>query len=134
MNLIKKLRLFPILFLSLIISSCSSDDEITNPNPCLADSFELTETQVLDVESLNNILVSFDVTNSSSIDYNIATDAPMVIHYTITVTATDGSTFETSMQLPVLSLSAGGTTSIDLIGNYGAGRTYESYTISLSCN
>jgi len=133
MSLSKKLFLIPTLLLLLLVSSCSNDDESTGgQNSCLADDFELTETAVNDFEASDTVAITFDVKNNSSVDYNVVNGSE-AIYYTVVVTTTDGSTFEMTGPL-ALALSAGATTSADALGTYGAGRTYESYTISLYCN
>ena len=134
MKTIKKLTSVFVLFLLITTLSCSSDDEnsTNEPNDCLKDSFELTETNVNDLTGTNSVIVTFDLKNNSSTDYSIQ-DGSRPINTTIIVNTDDGSEFETTNILTVNSLSAGATTTVDVLGNYGAGRTFSSYEISLSC-
>jgi len=134
MNLTKRLFLAPILFLLIIASSCSNDDETNGgQNSCLADDFELTETDIIQSTATSNALVTFNVKNNSSTDYNINTGSP-VINSTISVTTMDGSVYETTAILSVTTLAAGATTSVIIRGSYEAGKTYGSNTVSLFCN
>jgi len=135
MNLTKKLFLIPTLLLLLLVSSCSNDDETTGGqnSSCLADDFELTETDLIQSAATSNVIVTFDLKNNSSSDYNINTGSD-VINSTIFVTTTDNTVYETTAILTVTTLAAGATASISIVGSYGAGKTYKSNTVSLFCN
>lgn len=132
---------FRFFFMALALSglfvlapSCGSDDG-SETDECLASDMFVQETQVLGATGVDNVVLTFDVTNNSSSDYNIATisDASHVIHATVVVTTTDGIEYESSSQFPG-SVSAGATTSASIVANFGAGKEYQSYTISIGCN
>lgn len=135
MNLSKKLFLIPTLFLLLLMSSCSNDDETTGGqgSSCLADDFELTETDIIQSQATSTAILTFDVKNNSSSDYNVNTGSDL-INSTVFVTTTDGSVYETTAPLLITTLAAGSTSSINMTASFGAGKTYESNTVSLFCN
>lgn len=98
----------------------------------MADDISLTETLVSDMApSSNNVIISFDARNNSSRNYDIRDAKP--IYVKIVVTTTDNSTYESSHILTVNSLSAGATSSTEVLGSYGTGKTYKSYSITKYC-
>ncbi len=129
----RKLTIISILFTFATLLSCSDDDDNQandQANNCLADSFEFVETSINNLSSTNNVIVTFDVTNNSSTDYSIGLNP---INTTVIVTTGDGSEFETTNILTVQALSSGATTTVDVLGSYGEGRTFSSYKLLLSC-
>ncbi len=137
MKNIKLLFSLFVVMLVINVTSCSGDDdgdENGNSNSkCLKDDFKLEETNVNNLApSLNEIVVSFDLTNNSNSNYNIQ-NGSSPINTTMIVTTTDGDTFETTNILLVNALSAGAKTNVDVIGTFGANKTFSSYEITLSC-
>ncbi len=117
----------------MVVSSCSDDDnEKPDSAACLAESIELTETKVKDSPDFNNVFISFDAKNNASSDYNIVNGSP-VIYATVIITTEDGSKYENKETFTITSLSSGATSDFMVVPNYGAGKTYSSYEISLSC-
>lgn len=132
MNLTAKLPGLITLAFCIAMTSCSDDDG-SSKSVCLSDSFEMVETEVEDLPSAESVIITFDVTNNSSKDYDIS-DGKNILYTTIDVTTTDGTVYETESILPLESLSAGATASVSVMGTYGAGKTYESYEITLYCD
>ncbi len=124
----------------LLLGACSSDDDKNNngqPSPsddssCLASAMTFKETKVTDSPSQNVVLVDFDVTNTSSTDYDVSGGSKL-IEIDVEVTTSDGSSYESSGPLTAIKVSAGKTASATLKGDYGAGKTYKSYTTKLRC-
>ncbi len=129
-----KYLLFTLTICSLmVVSSCSDDDnEKTDSAACLAESIELTETKVEDNPDSNIVFLSFDVKNNASSDYSIVNGSP-IIYATVIITTEDGSKYENEESFTITSLSSGATSDLMIIPSYGAGKTYSSYEISLSC-
>jgi hypothetical protein len=124
---------------NLGLGACSGDDDddfapggTSNAKPCLASSFALTETKVSDNPTSNTIIIDFDAKNNASTDYDVAAQSPL-IEIVVKVKTSDGTEYENSGPLTTPKLSAGATASVAAIGNYGAGKTYQSYTASLRC-
>lgn len=90
------------------------------------------ETKVSPNDSQGNLFVDFDITNQSSTNYDVQTGSKP-IYIDIKVTTTDGKVYDSSQILTVTSLAAGSTASSQLLGNYGSGKTYKSYTATLVC-
>ncbi len=117
------------LFGALFFTSCSDDD---SDNDCFVDNLLIVPTDTTDYALSNSVTIDFDVTNTSSRDFDPASNLGY-INYTMIVTTTDGTSYETSDLFPILSLSAGATTTTFISGDYGAGKTFASYTYSLEC-
>jgi hypothetical protein len=136
-NLLKRLLL--IFSIVLFIPSCNKDDNSGTPTSppvalCQAEGIKLKETKVDNLASANSIQVSFDATNASGKDYDVAKGVPGSFIYTkIIVETTDGVKYETKAPFLITALSNGATASVIASGDYGAGKTYKSYTISLYC-
>lgn len=135
-NLIKKMGV--LLFFAIAIS-CNNDDApaaIANPiADCLASSFLLSNPVVDVLNGQSKIIVTFNVKNSSSTNYSYspAALAGKAIYSKMLVKTTDGTIIETKGVLLATELSAGATATVDILGNYSTGKTYESYTVELYC-
>ncbi len=130
-NKMKKLNTL-YLAISLIglffIASCKKDPV------CVSSDFELEETLVEDLPDLSKVNIWFDVTNHSGETYNENDTLISVIRSRIEVVTDDGSIYESVNYLPFSYLSAGSTKSAKFSANYGIGKTYKSYKISLFCD
>jgi len=126
--------LFAAFSLSLALSSCGGDDD--NPAPaggdCLSDKITLTQTLVNDLSSQHSVQITFDAKNTSSSNYDIAKGTKQVFAE-IKVTTTDNTVYTEEQPLLVTQLAAGATASVTQSADYGAGKTYKSYTIRLYC-
>ncbi|RXK86482.1 hypothetical protein [Filimonas effusa] len=112
------------------VTSCSSDDDTSLPsNACFADAFTLTETKVEDYPASHMVAITFDAKNTSSSEYNIQNGAKP-IYVRVIVTTTDGATYETNQIVTITQLSAGGTSSTQVLAEYGSGKTFKSYAIT----
>jgi len=128
----KNVLLITALLFLTILSSCSSSDDNDLPQAiCLKDDLTLTETKVNDLESVNSIHVDFDVKNNSSTNLDHG-DNRTVIYITMNVKTTDGSVYETK-KIFLLQLSAGSTTTTTASADYGSGKVFDSYTYKLTC-
>jgi len=117
----------------LFMTSCSDDDaEDAVQNSCFVDDFELVETVINDVPESNRVLLTFDVTNNSSSDYDINNGA-LIMSVTIIVTTANGEMFETTRLLTIAVLPAGASTSFSITAIYGVDRTFSSFETILSC-
>src|ERR1700761_1653880 len=89
---------FLVLFAATaLIVSCSSKKDnnvqpITTTSDCMADNLKFTETKVTPYPG--TVFINFNIQNTSTKNYNLATvgTKEVSIHYVIT--ATDGSTYE----------------------------------------
>lgn len=120
--------------LTLTLASCGGDDD--NPGPaqgeCLSDKITLTQTQVNNLASQHTVQITFDVKNTSSTSYDIAKGVKE-IYAEIKVTTTDNTVYTEEQPLLITQLGAGATGTVTQSGDYGAGKTYKSYTIRLFC-
>ncbi len=99
---------------------------------CLAGSLVLTETKRMDAPSFNTLLLDFDAKNASSHDYDVMKGSkPILLDFV--VTTTDGTEYESEAPLTATKIAAGATSAVVAQAEYGAGKTFESYTISLRC-
>ena len=124
-----------ILVAFLTILSYNKDNtSTTNPTlNCLSDKFTLLQTNLDNYPSSNNLFINFDVKNTSTTNYNITTiGTGNWIRYNAKVKTTDGTIYENKGDL-MGELSAGATQNLLINPSYGAGKTYESYTITLYC-
>lgn len=132
--MMKKALLLSIGVSMAVLSACSKKDN--NPLPgqgaCLADQITMTQSKIVDHPSSNSILLTFDIKNTSTTNYDIVKGTKIVMVKVI-VTTTDNATYESTTQLPLPELSAGATASGPIIAEYGAGKTYKSYKIEKSC-
>ena len=130
------LRKITILALLLIVLSCSKDGTpaATTPNSnCLSDKFTTVQTDLDNYPSSNNLFINFDVKNTSTTNYSLTSiGAGNFIKYNIKVKTTDGVIYD-NKGLLVAELSAGATQDVLTNPSYGAGKTYQSYTIELYC-
>lgn len=99
---------------------------------CLAGSIQLTETKRTDSPSFNTVLLDFDAKNTSSSDYDIM-KGDKAIMLDFVVTTTDGTEYESEAPLTAAKIDAGATAAVVAMAEYGAGKTFESYTVSLRC-
>ena len=126
--------LFAAFSLTLALSSCGKDDDKPTPSggDCLSDKITLTQTRVNDLSSQHSVQVTFDAKNTSSTNYDVAKGSKE-IYAEIKVTTTDNTVYTEEEPLLVTTLNAGATASVTQSGDYGAGKTYKSYTIRLYC-
>lgn len=99
---------------------------------CLAGSIQLRETKRMDAPSFNTLLLDFDAKNTSSNDYDIMKGSKPILLDFVTTTD-DGTEYESEAPLTAPKIDAGATTAIVAMAEYGAGKTFESYTVSLRC-
>jgi len=119
---------------------CGSDDSGSNggsggggsDSSCFASSMQLTETKLTDAPSFNTVLLDFDAKNTSSKDYDIQAGSKAIM-LDFVVTTTDGTEYETTAPFTAARIDAGAIAPIVAMAEYGAGKTYESYTVELRC-
>jgi hypothetical protein len=125
----KNLLLFSLLFFSLI--ACKKS--VVNAGKCYSNDFTYKETKVNNLPGSNSVIVSFDVKNNAKTDYELAKNGiGNVVYYKMMVKTTDGTSYETK-NIFTSNISAGATVSNNILGSYGAGKTYQSYTVTLYC-
>lgn len=116
--------------------SCSKKDDtnsVAQTGNCISGSIALVQTKVTNYTSSNVVFIDFDAKNNSTINYDIATiGTGNFIYAKAKVKTTDGNIYE-SVQPLLTQISAGATQSALVQANYGAGKTYDSYTIELFC-
>jgi hypothetical protein len=126
--------LFAAFSLTLALSSCGGDDD--NPTPsggeCLSDKITLTQTGVNNLSNVHSVQVTFDAKNTSSTNYDIQKGVKQIFAE-IKVTTTDNTVYTEEQPLLITQLAAGNTASVTQSADYGAGKTYKSYTIRLYC-
>jgi hypothetical protein len=115
-------------------TACGSDsDGSASEDPaCLASSIELTETKRLDSPSFNTVLLDFDAKNTSGEDYDIMKGSQAIL-LDFVVTTADGTEYQSEAPLTAAKIDAGATAAVVAMAAYGAGKTFESYTVSLRC-
>jgi hypothetical protein len=125
----------------LAVAACGSDSDSGSPGGsgsgsgdpnCLASAIELTETKRTDSPSFNTLLLDFDAKNTSSTDYDIMKGAKAIM-LDFVVTTSDGTEYESEAPLTAAKIDAGATAAVVAMADYGAGKTFESYTVSLRC-
>ncbi len=133
-NFIKRITLTTLFIFTIL--SCSKDDAPSSTTPtsnCLSDKFTTVQTDLDNFPGSNNLFINFDVKNTSTTNYNLTTiGTGNFIKYNIKVKTTDGVIYE-NKGLLLAELSAGATQDVLTNPSYGAGKTYESYTITLFC-
>jgi hypothetical protein len=126
--------LFPALFLTLSLAGCGGDDD--NPAPaqgkCLSDKLTLTETLVNNLASQHSVQVTFDVKNTAGEDYDL-TKGNKGIYVEMKVTTTDNTVYTEEQPLLASKVGAGATASVTQSCDYGAGKTFKSYSIRTYC-
>ena len=128
------LSILSVVLLSFTLGSCSDDKNPAIPSgKCFANDFTLTQTKLTDSPEQHLIFLTFDVKNNSSQKFNVGDGSSKQVQALIKVTTTDGSVYETNTILTLSELAAGATASTENTADYGAGKTYKSYTITLSC-
>lgn len=130
MNMRKSL-IMPAIALAAFLSACSKDSKSSSPS-CMADNIALTETQKQDYTSSHSLGLTFDAKNNASKDYDISKGSRAVT-LKVVVTTTDGSKYESTGPLTATAITAGGTASVVYVAEYGAGKTFQSYTITKEC-
>lgn len=131
-----------LLLVALGATACGSDDSGSNGNgagngstgdpSCFAGAMEITETKLQDAPSSNSLLLDFDAKNTSDKDYDVQAGAKAIL-MDFVVTTTDGTEYESTEPFTAPNIDAGATAAIVAVAEYGAGKTYESYTVSLRC-
>jgi hypothetical protein len=121
-----------VTFMSVSCSKSDSGSGSSNSN-CISGSLALSSPVVDNLPSSNSIIVTFNVKNNSSKNLSITNPVGSRVYTKMLVKDTDGTVLETKGPLLVQELSAGATTSVDVLGKYTAGKTYASYTIELYC-
>lgn len=122
-----------ILTAMLVLSLCSSCKKETIPGvsgECFADRITFTQTEV--ETFADNLIVTFDAKNISSKDYDVE-KGDKLIKLKFIITTTDGSKYESTYTFLESKLASGATISTVAGGSYGAGKTYQSYTMTTSC-
>ncbi len=99
---------------------------------CLAGDIDLTETKRTDSPTFNTILLDFDAENTSSTDYDINKGSRAIL-LDFVVTTVEGAKYESEAPLTAAKIGAGATAAVVAMAEYGAGKTFESYTVSLRC-
>jgi hypothetical protein len=122
-------------------TACGSDSS-SSPNSggaagsgdpaCLASSIELTETKRTDSPTFNTVLLDFDAKNASSADYDIMKGSKAIL-LDFVVTTSEGTEYQSEAPLTAAKIDAGATAAVVAMAEYGAGKTFESYTVSLRC-
>jgi hypothetical protein len=130
-------RVLGLLVVAATLGGCGSDSDgepsgSSNDDNCLASSIVLTETDLTDAASSHAVLIDFDAKNTSSKDYDISKGSS-AIELDFEVTTTDGSKYESTAPLTATKISAGATAAAVAMADYGANKTYESYTVTLRC-
>ena len=127
--------LFAALSLTFALASCGGDDD--NPAPsggdCLADKITLAQTAVNNLASQHAVQITFDAKNTASRKYDVTTGQEKQIWAEIKVTTTDNTVYTEDQPLLINQLNAGATASVTQSVDYGAGKTYKSYTIRTYC-
>lgn len=126
-----------LVVVALVASACSSDSDSGSDGgggdpACLAGSIELTETKRTDSPSFNTLLLDFDAKNTSTSDYDIMEGSKAIL-LDFVVTTTDGTEYESEAPLTAAKIDAGATAAVVAMADYGAGKTFDSYTVSLRC-
>jgi len=126
------LILSAMLMLTTVFTSCKKDDDGPSSS-CYSDQVSLTETEFDNYPDSHQFFVHFDAKNNSSSNYDISKGSKQMT-LVFKVTATDGSVHEATQPFLLTELSAGSTSSTIANVDYGAGKTYQSYTVTLRCN
>lgn len=124
--------LLSVVLITFTLSGCSKDDDPGPAGKCFANDITLTETKLDNYPDSHTLFITFDAKNNSSQTFSIE-DGSKVINARIKVTTTDGTVYESNGPLTLTELSSGATASVLLNADYGAGKTYKSYTITLAC-
>lgn len=130
-----------LVLTALVATACGSDSSSSPEGgggsgsgnaACLASSIELTETERTDSPTFNTVLLDFDAKNASSTDYDIMKGSSAIL-LDFVVTTSDGTKYESEAPLTAAKIGAGATAAVVAMAEYGAGKTFESYTVSLRC-
>jgi hypothetical protein len=115
-------------------TSCKKDDDDNSPGrtDCLAEQMTMTETEVEDFPNSHTVFITFDAKNTSSKNFDIANGSKIIVA-NVKVTTTDGSVYESKNMPFITDLSAGATASVLVNADYGANKTFKSYSLELSC-
>jgi hypothetical protein len=131
----KKALLLSIGISMAVFSACSKKND--NPGPqsgaCMADQLALTQTKSEASAAMHTLFLTFDTKNTGATDYDVTKGSKMV-QLKVTVTTTDNSTYESTQPVTIVKLSAGGTATMDVLAEYGAGKTFKSYKIEKYCD
>jgi hypothetical protein len=120
-----------LIFLVFISISCIKAG--VNGGPCYAKDITFKETKVNNLTSSNSLIVTLDVKNNAKSDYDVTKSGlGNSVYYKMTTKTTDGTLYETK-NIFLGSISGGATTSHNVLGSYGAGKTFDSYSLSLYC-
>ncbi|RFM27566.1 hypothetical protein [Deminuibacter soli] len=116
----------------LLLTNCSKKNDSPVAPPanagCMSDQLSLTETNVTDATSQHTALITFDVKNTGTTNYDVA-GGSNAVYVKLTVTTTNGKTYATQTILPVSSVEAGKIASAAVMADYGAGNQYKSYKV-----
>ncbi|BAV05317.1 hypothetical protein SAMN05421788_105227 [Filimonas lacunae] len=129
MKTIRAWAVLPMLAIA-VLSGCSksNDDVATTDGACFADKLELSNPVVEDLPSSHSVIITYDVKNTSSEDFDIQ-KGHRPVYVKVSATTTSDKVYTEENLLTVSSLSAGSTTSTKLLVDYGAGNAYKSYSI-----
>ena len=137
-NILKQIAVVAVF---ITVLSCSKDEAKSTGTPtapvqsgnCISGSIVLTQTKIENYPSSNNVFIDFDAKNNSTINYDVSTiGVGNFIYVKVKVKTTDNAIYET-VQPIFAQLSAGATKSVLFQANYGAGKTYQSYTFEVIC-
>lgn len=118
------------------IAACGSKND--NPGPvlpqskCLSDKMQLKLTKVNNLTSSHTVLLSFDVKNTSNETFDVQKGYKFIMAE-IKVTTTDNMVYTNNVPFTSEKIEPGQTITEEVGGEYGANKTYKSYTIRLYC-
>ena len=132
-----KLTLASIFLLSgfIVFYSCSedsNDNDIVTDSICLENSLEFQQGQLTNLLSSSTVSIRFEVTNSSSSDFDTS-NGSIPLNFTIITRTEEDSTIETTNELSIGLIPAGATASVSVSGPYQSGETYDSFEIDFFC-
>jgi hypothetical protein len=118
-----------MLALSLF-SSCKKETIPGVSGSCFADKITFTQTNVQIMAGM--LMITFDAKNTSSKDYDVE-KGDKIIDLKFVVTNTDGTKDVSTVPFFESKISAGTTISTITGTEIGDGKTYQSYTMTTSC-
>lgn len=127
LSLLKAINLILLLSLSIVFTNCSHNDDDNTTLPSIkASDFKLMISKVDDKPSANQVIIDFDVTNSSKLDYDRTKDGNYAVKFS--VKTTDGTLYEKLAFID--SMNAGVTQPDYTFFFYSIGKTLDLSTIS----
>ena len=125
----KRITIYALLALGAF-SSCSKSHDNTpvSTSKCLADKMQLTLTQTQDASSSHIVILTFDVKNTGTANYDVGSGSNP-IYIKVTVNTTNGKSYSDEGPLTATSISSGATASAAMTADYGAGNVYKDFKI-----